>query len=143
MKSKNILPFLLIIFVLFISGCGKTKDIITTIDLNSYENEVLITKGGEYKLSGSLEGQLIIDCYENVILTLDGVTINNNNGTTIYVKKSRNLTINCLEETINNLIDGKTYLNTNLKGIFNKNFPKLSKPQFIDKLAPGPQNIEN
>lgn len=143
MKCKNILPFLLIIFVLFISGCGKTKDIITTIDLNSCENEVLITKGGEYKLSGSLEGQLIIDCYENVILTLDGVTINNNNGPAIYVKKSRNLTINCLEETINNLIDGKTYLNTNLKGIFNENFPKLSKPQFIDKLAPGPQNIEN
>ena len=46
------------------------------INLNNYESNINITKGGEYNISGSFNYSLIVNSTEKVILNLNNVTIN-------------------------------------------------------------------
>lgn len=78
------------------------------------ETTAIITRSGNYRISGSLEnGQIIVDTDTSSIvrLILNGCDINNQAGPAILVEKSRKTIINLPEGTINALSDGSSYSN--------------------------------
>ncbi len=70
-------------------------------------NTVKITREGEYILSGSLQGQVVIEVAETekVHLILNGVTIESAEGPAIYEKLSDKLIVTLAEGTVNTLSD--------------------------------------
>lgn len=68
---------------------------------------VTITGGGEYVLTGSLQGQIVIETTEaeKVHLILRGVTITSPSGPAIYEKLSDKLIVTLAEGTVNTLSD--------------------------------------
>lgn len=67
-----------------------------TIEAGSAElsgNTVKITKGGTYTISGSGKMVVVDAKGEDVTLVLDDVTLNNDNGPGIYVKKAESLSL--------------------------------------------------
>ena len=78
----------------------------TTIDLNDYNENILIQKGGTYILSGTLKNSVIVNVKdEEVILQLNGVTNESQNTAAIVGTNQKKLTIDLLEGTINTLTD--------------------------------------
>lgn len=73
----------------------NTKVINTgTTDLSSIDQPVEIISGGTYILSGSSEHMVVINAKgQNVHLILDGVSITNDSGPSIYVRKAELVTI--------------------------------------------------
>lgn len=99
---------------------AKSGEIIFNGDSISYSGKsatvngsvVTIKKGGDYIVKGTLyNGQIVIeaDDTEKVILHLDGVYMNSDNGPAIYCKKADRLTINLVFGTENVLMDGTSY----------------------------------
>ena len=79
------------------------------IDLNTVENKtVRITEEGDYVLSGTLNGQVLIEAPEDakVRLILNGVSIVSPEGPAIYEQQADKLIITLAEGTENNLTDG-------------------------------------
>ena len=100
-----------------ISTLYKSKDVddswspdtATVIDLDTVTSGALpITEKGDYVLSGTLNGQIVIELpeEEKVRLILNGVTVVNTQGPAIYEKQADKLIITLAEGTVNTLTDG-------------------------------------
>lgn len=76
------------------------------INLNNYSSDIIITKGGEYTLSGSLNYTVYINADSQVTLNLNGVTIKSNTDSAIANINTENLNINIVENTSNIVSDG-------------------------------------
>lgn len=82
------------------------------IDLDVYENgKVLLTASGDIWLSGSLEGQLIIDAEEDelVHLYLAGVEITSRKGPALWVQEAAKVVVTLVSGTENVLADSPDY----------------------------------
>lgn len=80
-----------------------------SIDLNTAEDAIVrITEAGDYVLSGTLDGQVLIEAPEDakVRLILSGVTIVSPEGPAIYEQQADKLIITLAEGTENSLTDG-------------------------------------
>ena len=89
-------------------GAWNPADV-RAIDLDTVDDgQVLITEEGDYVLSGTLNGQVVIEAPEEdkVRLILNGVTITADQGPAIYEKRSDKLIITLAEGTVNILTDG-------------------------------------
>lgn len=78
---------------------------VNNINLNEYSNNINISKGGEYNLTGEFKYSVIVDSTEKVILNLNNVTIDSAITAAIANKNSGELVINLLENTTNILKD--------------------------------------
>lgn len=128
MKKKIVM--ILLGAVMVMSGCGIKKSIMEEPELEVsaevvMEDEIIITgtgielsdgqvlsitEGGEYSFTGTLDdGMIYIDTEEDVTLTLNGVSITNNDGPAIYAENSNSLYINTVSGTTNVLTDGSEY----------------------------------
>lgn len=126
MKFKKII-ILLCFASISLSACGtnNTKQSSLVIEdkisnnkfnLSELTEDLFINEGGTYYLSGNLLGQILIDTSEDVTLVCDNISIRNENGPAIYSKNSGNLTLELVDNSVNTLIDGSEYLDTDLKG---------------------------
>jgi len=71
---------------------------------------VTITKSGTYRLSGKLDGQIVVDAGgENIRLVLDGVYITCTQSAPIYIRKGKLVTITLADGSQNTLTDGVQY----------------------------------
>lgn len=75
------------------------------INLNNYESNINITKGGEYNISGSFNYSLIVNSTEKVILNLNNVSINSEITASIANINTGELVINLPSGTISTLKD--------------------------------------
>ena len=83
-----------------------------TTNLVVDDDDVYITNGGTYTLSGVLEDVSVIievDEKEEVQLVLDNVTINSNDFAAIYIIEADKVTITLAEGSVNTLSDSTTY----------------------------------
>lgn len=70
-------------------------------------SRVGITKGGTYRISGSLtDGQIEINTEKKVVLQLDGVSIRNTGGSAINVINAKRVNVELMAGTVNSLEDG-------------------------------------
>lgn len=76
-----------------------------TINLNEYDNNITISKGGEYNINGSFDHSILVDSKDKVILYLNGIEINSDITAAIANKGSGELVINIVEDTTNILKD--------------------------------------
>lgn len=81
------------------------------IDLGTCGERLMITEGGEYLLHGSMEGQVIIDTYEDelVHLYLSGVEIDSLQGPAISAVSASKLIVTLVSDTENILSDTPDY----------------------------------
>ena len=82
------------------------------IDLNAFENgRVILAAGGDIRLSGSLEGQVIVDAEEDelVHLYLAGVEITSPNGPAIQIQEAAKAVVTLVSDTENALSDSPDY----------------------------------
>lgn len=81
------------------------------IDLGTCKEQLMITEGGEYLLDGSMEGQVIIDTYEDelVHLYLAGVDISSPQGPAISAVSASKLIVTLVSDTENVLSDTPNY----------------------------------
>ena len=75
------------------------------INLNNYESNINITKGGEYNISGSFNYSLIVNSTEKVILNLNNVSINSEITASIANINTGELVINLPSGTTSTLKD--------------------------------------
>ena len=75
------------------------------INLNNYESNINITKGGEYNISGGFNYSLIVNSTEKVVLNLNNVTINSQITASIANINTGELVINLPEGTTSTLKD--------------------------------------
>lgn len=81
-----------------------------TIDLSTFTDTCEITEGGSFRLTGKLEGNLVIQAKEqNVHLFLDNVTITSRLGPAIHCQLADKLTITLLPDTENVISDSGKY----------------------------------
>ena len=76
------------------------------------ENRLTISEGGTYIFTGTLtNGSITVDTADDdkVQIVLSGVTITNNNGPAIYIKKCKKAFITTAPDTENTLNDGASY----------------------------------
>ena len=70
-------------------------------------SRVGITKGGTYRISGSLsDGQIEINTEKKVVLQFDGMSITNSAGSAINVINAKRVTVELMPGTVNSLEDG-------------------------------------
>lgn len=87
---------------------STTKTTSTTINLNDYSGALEINSKGTYTISGTLsEGMIYVNTEDEVTLIFNGVDITNADGPCIYVKNSKNVTLelegeNSISNTGNN-----------------------------------------
>ena len=69
-----------------------------------------ITREGTYTLSGSLNGQVVIDADgEKIRLVFNGVDITCSNSSPLYIKDAKKVTLTLADGTANTLTDGSSY----------------------------------
>lgn len=75
-------------------------------------NLVIINSAGNYRLTGELQGAVIIstDTSSLIRLILDGAVIENSTGPAILIESSKKTIINLVENTENLLTDGTSYI---------------------------------
>ena len=78
---------------------------VNNINLNEYNSNINISKGGEYNITGEFEYSIIVDSTEKVTLNLNNVTINCAITSAIANINSGELVINLEDNTINILKD--------------------------------------
>ena len=78
---------------------------VNNINLNEYNSNINISKGGEYNITGEFEYSIIVDSTEKVTLNLNNVTINCAITSAIANINSGELVINLKDNTINILKD--------------------------------------
>lgn len=76
-----------------------------TINLNEYNSNININKGGEYTITGEFKNSVIVDSTEKVVLNLNNVTIDSSITSAIANINSGELVINLLDGTTNTLKD--------------------------------------
>lgn len=77
---------------------------------NVNNSDVLITEGGTYKITGTLDdGQIIVNSDEKVWLILDNVNISCSDSSPVYIEKSDKTFITLAPDSENTLSDGKEY----------------------------------
>ena len=81
------------------------------VDLDACENGRVILSGSDIWLSGSLEGQVVIDAEEDelVHLYLDGVEITSPNGPALWVQEAAKVVVTLMSDTENVLADSPNY----------------------------------
>lgn len=78
--------------------------------INVRGSRVGITKGGTYRISGTLsDGQIEVNTEKKVVLQLAGASITNTNGAAINVINAKRVTIDLAAGTVNSLADGGTH----------------------------------
>lgn len=77
-----------------------------SLKLDDYSDDVAITAGGEYVLSGKLSASVVVDSLEDVVLKLKGVTIEAAKTAAIASVGKGALTIEIMDGTENTLSDG-------------------------------------
>lgn len=76
------------------------------INLHEYDSDLHLTRGGAYRLTGSLRGSVYIDCQdENIQLVLAGASIEGKGAPAIMVESAGKLFITAEEDTENQLKD--------------------------------------
>ena len=78
------------------------------INLSDYNENISITRGGIYNLSGSFSHTIIVSCNGDVTLVLNNVEVNTKDMASIINKGSGKLKIETLEGTTNSLSDEGT-----------------------------------
>ena len=78
------------------------------INLDDYDQNILITRGGTYNLTGKFSHSIIVSCNGDVTLSLNNVTINTKDTASIINKGTGKLKIETLEDTANTLSDENT-----------------------------------
>ncbi len=77
---------------------------------NVNNSDVLITEGGAYKITGTLDdGQIIVNSDEKVWLILDNANISCSDSSPVYIEKSDKTFITLAPDSENTLSDGKEY----------------------------------
>ena len=76
------------------------------INLDDYDTNINITKGGEYTISGSFEHSILVDSKEKVIINLENVNIDSKINSAIANINTGELIINIVKDTTNTLKDG-------------------------------------
>lgn len=91
-----------------LSGSGATSD---SSAVTSEGSTVTITEAGAYRLSGTLDGQLVVDADEDAIvaLILDGVTITNDTGSAITLASADDVGIYLAKGSENTVSDTSSY----------------------------------
>ncbi len=81
------------------------------VRLPAEDGTLLITEGGEYLLSGSMEGQIIVDACEDelVHLYLAGVSVTSPQGPAIRIEEASKVVVTLMSETENSLTDSPDY----------------------------------
>ena len=83
----------------------------TVCDLGSVKKELVITDAGDYRLSGKLEGQIVVRAEEQVVhLFLDGVQVHSSSGPALCVASAGKVVVTLCEGSENTLTDGASYL---------------------------------
>lgn len=84
---------------------------IEKVDLDACENGKVVLSGSEIWLSGSLEGQVVVDTEEDelVHLYLAGVQIASPNGPALWVQEAAKVVVTLVSETENILADSPDY----------------------------------
>ena len=77
----------------------------------SPEDDLTITEGGVYILSGSYEKMIVVDAGEEakVQLVLKNATLTNSNGPAVYVRSADKVFLTAAEGTVNTISDGSSY----------------------------------
>ena len=90
------------------------------INLSDYEANavVSITTAGEYTLSGTLNGQVVVNVgdEETVQLYLNNAEITNSRGSAILVQNAEEVIITLNDGTVNTITDGANYANVDESG---------------------------
>ena len=146
LKVKQILGIILFGGVLFVAGCGATEPVdnmsiieppnedqnkllyITEIDqsteyddpvyLNLSEmEEVNITSGGEYILSGECDKTIVIDAYDEIVhLFFDNVNVDTTIGPALFVTSAGKVVITLMQGSVNTLFDSAYYEDGSVSG---------------------------
>lgn len=89
------------------TGPEQPKEVQLPIETGTF----LIAEGGEYLLSGSMEGQIIVDACEDelVHLYLAGVSVNSHQGPAILIEEASKVVVTLMSETENILADSPDY----------------------------------
>lgn len=102
MNNKKKYIFIFVILILLISilvyvfffneKSTNANDIVDngSIDLSNVEGNLSFTTGGEYELTGQINGTIIVNTKEDITLNLNNVSINTDNGPCIYVISANN-----------------------------------------------------
>lgn len=89
---------------------SKSEATVKGEGVTTSEGLVTISSGGTYLLSGSFEGQVVIDAGEETVhLVLNGVSIKNPTSSAIYVKQADKVITTLASDTKNSLEDGSDY----------------------------------
>ena len=77
----------------------------------SPEDDLTITEGGVYILSGSYEKMIVVDAGEEakVQLVLKNATLTNSNGPAVYVRSADKVFLTAAEGTVNTISDSSSY----------------------------------
>ncbi len=81
------------------------------LDLSGRDGTVILSESGDYLLKGKMDGQIIIDVYEDerIHLYLDGADIASAAGPAIYVKSASKLIVTLMPDSENRLSDTVEY----------------------------------
>lgn len=81
------------------------------IDLSGVSGDCLISAAGDYVLTGSLQGAIVISAGENdkVHLVADGISVDNPGGPALYVRQADKVILTLAEGSVNTLSDGVGY----------------------------------
>ena len=81
-----------------------------TVDLSSCGKELLITEGGEYRLTGAMNGRITIRAEEQTVhLVLDNVTVSSPEGPAVYAESAGKLVMTAEAGTENFFSDSAHY----------------------------------
>ena len=97
---------------LAITTLDQETEMTAPVDLNltGLSDGYEITSGGEYHLSGSMRGSLVIDAADqNVHLFLDNASIKAASGPAIYCKDANKLIVTLMPDTENSISDSGDY----------------------------------
>lgn len=91
-----------------LSGTGATTE---AEGVTSKDGVVTITEAGVYRLSGDLEGQVVVAAPDDaqVVLILDGVDITNSEGPAIEIQTADDAAINLAKGSKNTVSDASSY----------------------------------
>ena len=145
-KEKRFLKYILLAGLLFITGCGQAEPAasmdqtempdedankllyVTETDRNedfddpvyldlSEMQDVVITTGGEYMISGEYHQTLKVDAHDGIVhLIFDNVNIQTSVGPALYVASGGKVVVTLMQDSVNNLFDAAYYDNEDLSG---------------------------
>ncbi|MBQ9902526.1 MAG: carbohydrate-binding domain-containing protein [Clostridia bacterium] len=88
-----------------------TSDSAKEIALGAAGEELLITDGGDYRLSGEMNGCIHVNAEEQIVhLFLNGVNVRSVTAPAIYVESAGKVILTLLPDTENTLSDGSKYI---------------------------------